>query len=71
MRGEPSQIIITFFDIFPVVTLRAGEPEKPLLKDRIGTIPECWGKAEAALPVTKPKEAILSPTVGSAARMVM
>ena len=50
--------------VLAVVALVAGEPEDPLLQDRVAPVPEREPEAEALLDVGEAGEPVLSPPVG-------
>src|SRR5579864_9225426 len=48
-----------------------GEPEQPLLQDRIALVPQGDAEAQVKMLVAKPADAVLAPAIGSAARVIM
>jgi hypothetical protein len=57
--------------VLAVVPLVAGEPEDPLLQDRIAAVPEREREAEPLLDVGEAGEPVLAPPVGARARVVV
>ena len=58
-------------DVLPVVGLGAGEPEHPLLEDRISTVPQRQPEAQPLLDVTEAGHPVLAPAVGARAGVIV
>src|SRR5262245_4189705 len=54
-----------------MVALRIGEADQSFLQNRVPSIPEREGKAKCEVFVREPRNAILAPTVGARASLVM
>src|SRR5262249_10659413 len=63
--------VVELLDVLAVVALVAGEPEQPLLDDRVALVPDREREREPALPVADPEQAVLAPAVGAAAGVVV
>jgi len=71
MSRRGIQIVITFFDVFSVISFRPGQPEKTFLKNRILAVPKREAKAEAALTVAETQQAIFTPSESTTASVLM
>jgi hypothetical protein len=47
-------------DILAMVTLRASETERPLLQDRVGTVPQRQGQAQPLADVAEAGQPVLA-----------
>ena len=65
------KIEITFLDILAVVALAVGQAEQAFLEDGILAIPKSWSETEAALAVAPTEEAIFTPAVNAASRVIV
>ncbi len=65
--GEPPVLL----DVLAVVALRAGQPEHPLLEDRVAAVPQRERQAQLLADVADPRHAVLAPAVGPGAGMVV
>src|SRR6516225_11859983 len=65
------QIVVALLDIFPVVPLRSGQSEQPLLQDRVAFVPQRDREAEASVVVADPQQAIFAPPVGARTGMIV
>src|SRR6185437_3412863 len=54
-----------------VIALRAGQPEGPLLQDRVAPVPEREAQAQPLLNVAEPGQPVLTPPVGVGPRLVV
>src|SRR5215831_13583349 len=59
------------FDVLTMVAFRAGKPEQPFLQDWVIPVPKRERKTKSTLTVSDPEQAVLTPTVGAAARVVV
>ena len=57
--------------ILAVVALAAGQPEDPLLQDRVAAIPERESEAEPLLDVREAGQTVLAPAIGARAGVVV
>ena len=64
------EIVVELLDVLAVVALRTGETEEALLEDRVISIPEGETEAEPAEPVAQSHQTILTPPVGTTARLI-
>src|SRR5579863_895900 len=60
-----------FLRVLAVIALRAGEPEDPLLQDRVDAIPEGECHAEQLMLVAEAAETVLAPAKRSRPCMLM
>src|SRR5262249_39509619 len=65
------EIEVAFLAVLAMIAFRAGQTKQALLEDRILAVPQRQGKAQAALPVADPQQAVLAPAVGAAAGVVV
>src|SRR6266700_6378146 len=54
-----------------MIALGIGQPEQPLLQDRIALVPQRDAEAQEKMLVAKPADAILAPAIGPAARVIV
>jgi hypothetical protein len=71
IRRRRVQVVVEFLDVLAVIALGVGQPEQPLLQDRISAVPEGDGEAEVLLIVAEPAETVLSPSVGVRTRRLV
>ena len=71
VAGDGVQVPPVLLDVLAVVALRAGQPERPLLQDRVAPVPQGQGQAQPLLDVTEPGQPVLSPPVGLRPGMVV
>ena len=71
MRRRRVEIIVELLDVFAVVPLGTCQPKQPFLHDGIAAVPEADAKAKQLLVVTEASNAVLAPSVGPAACVVM
>jgi hypothetical protein len=62
MGPRTVQVVIIFLDVFSVIALAIGQPEWPLLQDRILAIPQDQRKTQPLVIVTETGETILAPS---------
>ena len=65
------EVVVVLLDVLAVVALAAGQPEQPLLQDRVGAVPEGEGEAEPLLLVGDAQETVFAPAVGAGAGVVV
>src|SRR6202020_1358424 len=65
------QVPPVLLDVLAVVALRPGQPEGPLLQDRIAPVPQGQAQAEPLLDVAEPGQPVLAPPVGPRPRVVV
>jgi hypothetical protein len=71
VTGDGIEIIIQLLDVLAVAALSVGQAEQPLLEDRIAAIPQGDRQAQQLPVIGKAGDAVLAPTIGAAARLVM
>src|SRR5262245_23081447 len=71
MRGSAIQVVIIFFHVLPVIAFAVGQTEEPLFQNGVSVIPQRQCETEALMIVGNTQQAILSPTVGAGASMVV
>src|SRR5207302_170724 len=60
-----------FLDVLAVIAFRVGEPEQPLLEDRIVLVPQGDREAEVLPPVADAAETVFSPPVRPRTRVIV
>ena len=65
------EVGVDLLDVLAVVALRAGQPEQPLLEDRVAPVPQGEREVEPATLVGDPQQAVLAPAVGARPRVVV
>ena len=71
MAGHRVQVPPVLLDILAVIALRAGQPERPLLQDRVPPVPQRQRKAQPLLDIAEPGQAVLTPPVRPGPRLVV
>jgi len=69
--GGVVEVKPVLLDVLAVVALPVGESKEPLLDDRIRSVPQGEGKAQALAPVADARDSILAPAIRARARVVM
>ena len=64
VAGQGVQVPPVLLDVLAVVRLRAGQPERALLQDRVTAVPQRQPQAQPLLDVAEPGQAVLAPPVG-------
>ena len=59
------QVIIIFLDVLAVIALSIGQPERPLLENRVLAVPQGECKAQPLAIMADTGEAILAPMIGA------
>src|SRR5271156_6912748 len=71
MVGRSVKIIVVLLHILTVIALAVGQAEKPLLQDRVLSVPQRQRKTQPLLLVADARQTVLAPAIGAAACMVM
>ena len=71
VRRRRVEVEPVLLGVLAVVALAVGEPEHPLLEDRVGAVPERQRQAQSLLRVADPGDAVLAPAVRARARLVV
>src|SRR5271157_1713775 len=71
MRRRGVEVVVKFFNVFAVISLTVREAEKPLFQNRILPVPEGQTQTEALMVVAQTGNAILAPTIGTTAGLVV
>ena len=71
VRRRAVQVEPVLLDVLAVVALAVGQPEHPLLEDRVRAVPEREGQAQPLVFVADPGDAILAPPVGPGSRLIV
>lgn len=71
MGGRGIEVVIALLHVLAVVPLVSAEPEQAFLENRVLPVPKRRGETKPALAVRPPLQAIFSPAVGAAARMIV
>ena len=65
------QVPPVLLHVLAVVALRPGQPERPLLEDRVLAVPQGQPQAQPLLHIAEPGQPILPPAVGPGPRVIM
>ena len=65
------EVEVVFLDILAAVALRAGQPERALLEERITSVPQRQRQAQELVLVGNAAEAVLAPAIGARAGVVV
>ena len=65
MRRRAVEVEVVLLDVFAVVALAVGQPEQPLLQDRILAVPKRQREAEQLVVVGDSGQPVLAPAVGA------
>src|SRR5580704_8798532 len=71
MARDRVQIPPVLLDVLAVIALRPGQPEGPLLQDRVAAVPQRQPQAQPLLDVTEPGQAVLTPPVRPGPGMIV
>src|SRR5580704_1082627 len=71
MARDRVQIPPVLLDVLAVVALRPGQPERPLLEDRVAAVPQRQPQAQPLLDVAEAGQAVLTPAVRTGPGMVV
>ncbi len=71
VTGHRVQVPPVLLDVLAVIALRAGQPERPLLQDRVPPVPQRQGQAQPLLDVAEPGQAVLPPPVRPGPRVIV
>ena len=71
VAGNGVQVPPVLLDVLAVVALRAGQPERALLQDRVPPVPQRQPQAQPLLDVAEPGQAVLTPPVRPGPGMIM
>src|SRR3954449_4946813 len=71
MARQPVDVPPVLLDVLAVVPLRPGQPEHPLLQDRVVPVPERERQAELVADVRDPGHAVLVPAVRARAGVIV
>ena len=65
------EVEVVLLHVLAVVALAVGQPEEPLLEDRILAVPQRQAEAEALLVVGDAGDAVFAPAVGAGAGVIV
>src|SRR5580704_3641613 len=71
MARDRVQIPPVLLDVLAVIALRPGQPEGPLLQDRVAAVPQRQAQAQPLLDITEPGQAVLTPPVRAGPGRIM
>jgi hypothetical protein len=71
VRRRRIQVVIEFLHVLPMIALAVGQAKEPLFENRVTAIPQRQSQADSLLVIADACDAVLAPTVGSAASMVV
>src|SRR5262249_20054670 len=70
MSRRAVQVEVVLLDVLPVVALGVGQPEHPLLQDRVAAVPQCQRETQPLPVVAHAGDAVLAPPVRPATRLI-
>jgi hypothetical protein len=65
------QVEVILFYVFTVIALGVGKTEQALLQNRVCSVPKSYGEAKVLFIVGEAGEAVLTPTIGAGASVVV
>ena len=65
------EVEVVLLDVLAAVALRAGQPERALLEERITSVPQRQSQAQELVLVGNAAEAVLAPAIGARAGLVV
>ena len=71
VRRRGVEVVVELFDILAVIPFSVGQPEQPLLKDRVSPVPQCECKAQPLLAIRKACDAVFPPAIRATARVIV
>ena len=71
MARDRVEVPPVLLDVLAVIALSPGQPEGPLLQDRVAPVPQRQAQAQPLLDVTEPGQAVLAPAVGAGPGLVV
>ena len=71
VAGDGVEVPPVVLDVLTVVGLGPGQPERPLLEDRVAPVPQRQTQAQPLLAVAEAGQAVFAPAVGPGAGVVM
>ena len=71
MRRRRVQVVVELLDVFAVISLAVGQPEKSLLQNRIALIPQRQGQAQNLVVVGKSRDTVFAPAIRAAAGVIV
>ena len=71
MRRRRVEVVVALLHVLAVIPFGSGQPEEPLLQDRIPAVPQGEPETEPALPVGDAEQTVLAPPVGAAAGVIV
>src|SRR5512135_1780707 len=71
MGGRAVEVEVVLLDVLTVVALGVGQPEHPLLQQRVAAVPQRQREAEPLLVVAEAGDAVLAPPVRAGARLIV
>ena len=69
--GRAVEVVVVLLAVLSVIPLGSRKPEQSLLEDWVTLVPEREREAEPSLAVAEAEESILSPSIGTAARVIV
>ena len=71
VRRGAVQVEPVLLDVLPMIALAVGQPEHPLLENRVGAVPQRQRQAQPLAIVTDAGDPILAPPISARARLVV
>ncbi len=71
VAGKVVEVEVVFLDVLAVIALVAGQPEHPLLEERIGAVPQREREAQVLRVVGNAGNAVLAPAVRARSRVLV
>src|SRR6516225_6640869 len=65
------EVEIIFLDVLAVIALAIGQPEQPLLEDRVLSVPQGKRKAQPLVVIADAGEAVLTPVIGARTGLIV
>src|SRR5262250_3688405 len=71
MGRRAVEVEVIFLDVLAVIPFAVGQSEQTLLEDGVPGVPQRQGEAEILLVVRDPAQPVLTPAIGSRARLIV
>src|SRR5438093_1184368 len=71
VAGKGVQVPPVLLHVLAVVALRTGEPERPLLQDRVAPVPQRQAQAQPLVDVAEAGQPVLAPPVRAGPRVIV
>jgi hypothetical protein len=71
VAGQGVQVPPVLLDVLAVIALRAGQPERTFLQDRVAPVPQRQAQAQPLVDIAESGQAVLPPPVGPRSRVIV